>query len=602
MLAHQFLRSISLLLCPHFLLLASILFASPAVNAADAPDWIPFDHAQFDNNAALDEKGEVQLFWKVGDVYSTYGIASRSKGYLALGFSETGAMTGADIALGRRDENGHFVLQNRHAGGFSTPRLSKEQGNNIRLKQGNQTDEATWFVFEKKNSADCLEEQANVHTDSWQWFIYAFSSDNTFERHQPGHNGKQYVKLGTGKTTFRNEVLAVPNSKNVTFTQPEITIPKQETTYCYTLHKLPEGKKNFILAEAPGLISSPLVHHIVLYSCYDLPDKVKSMVGQEPNCDYKNFNNPCTSFVAGWAPGMSGRTLEPGYGKPFGADSFEYVMFETHYNNPDALEGEKGSAEFTFTYNDKQVDTEVGTMTLGDLQLSGLTLEPGKKVVSHSTVCSPECTKKWPAEGLTAIAVVHHMHFRGRNTRVQIIRDGMELPPLSTLHDYEYNYQYAKSLNEVQLLPGDRLITTCEFDTSKDTQPVKGGLASKNEMCFAWVEYYPANNILTCTQVNLGKGPNTTVGACFEAGNSTPDLSPPAFLTAPYQQLAAAGNSCDVSTSADSEIASGTGSAAAASTTESGGTATLNPLLSFYPAIFSTSLFVFMAVPEMWVF
>lgn len=55
------------------------------------------------------------------------------------------------------------------------------------------------------------------------------------------------------------------------------------------------------------------------------------------------------------------------------------------------------------------------------------------------------------------------------------------------LRDFEYGYQFSKTLDDIKLLPGDKLITTCEFDTSNDTQPVPGGLASSAEMCFAWV-------------------------------------------------------------------------------------------------------------------
>jgi hypothetical protein len=191
---------------------------------------------------------------------------------------------------------------------------------------------------------------------------------------------------------------------------------------------------------------------------------------------------------------MSGRTFEPGFGKPFGSELFEYAMLETHYNNPEGLEGVKDKAAYNFLYTDQKVENEVGTLTLGDLQVNGWFLEPGKEIVPHSTVCTPECTGRWPSEGITAVSVFHHMHFRGRNARVQIIRDGKELAPLSSLRDFEYGYQFSKSLEEVKLLPGDKFITTCEYNTMNDTEPVPGGQSSEDEMCFAWVDYYPAND------------------------------------------------------------------------------------------------------------
>ncbi|RYF31586.1 MAG: hypothetical protein EOO23_02095, partial [Comamonadaceae bacterium] len=84
------------------------------------------------------------------------------------------------------------------------------------------------------------------------------------------------------------------------------------------------------------------------------------------------------------------------------------------------MEGSKDAAAYTFVYTEEPVETEIGTLTLGDLQVEGWFLEPGKPLVGHSTVCTPECTDRWPEGGITAISVFHHMHYRGRNARVQI--------------------------------------------------------------------------------------------------------------------------------------------------------------------------------------
>lgn len=537
---------------PSILSIAGVWFFSVALTQSSPNlDWIPFDRGQFDGNVALDPRGDVQLLWQIGVNYSTFGVASRSSGYLALGFSQTGAMTGGDIALGYNDENGKFVFENRYATDFVTPQVSPDQEKNMRLKEGSQANGVTSFIFEKQNKADCLKTQADVAVDAWQWFIYAFSDDNTFVKHAPGHNGKQYVKLGTGKTVSTNNVQPIDDTKNLTIVQPEVTVPTAETTYCYTLHKMPAGK-GWLLGERPPQ-SSQLLHHLVFYACYDLDDKYLDMIGKEPNCNYKTFSNPCNGFVTEWAPGMSGRTFEPGYGKPFGTGHYEYVMLETHYNNPEHIEGQKDTTSYTFLWNDKPVHTEIGTLTLGDLQVEGWFLEPGKNLVKHSTVCTPECTDRWPSsDGITAVSVFHHMHYRGRNAEVQIIRDGKELAPLSTLRDFEYGYQFSKSLNSVKLLPGDKLITTCEFDTSNDTKPVPGGLSSEDEMCFAWVDYYPANNVLACTQINMGHSPqnqmNGTAALCLQSPNSF-DVYESKFLESGFQHLPATGRNCTATSS-----------------------------------------------------
>ena len=539
-----------MLLTRYATLFGSLIFSLPSAVAQTSEDlsWVSFDRQQFNGSAPLDDKGDVQLFWKTGDNYSTFGIASRSNGYLALGFSETGAMTGADMAVLYTDSDGKPVFENRHAGGFVTPQVSQDQEDNMRLKESHQENGVTSFVFEKRNTAACIEEQMNVLKDAWQWFIYAYSdSGNTFAQHAPGHMGKQYIKLGDGKTVSVNEVRPVADTKNLTITQPELTVPADQTTYCYTLHKMPAGKKNYIVGERPAQ-SSPLLHHLVLYACYNLADEYLEMLDKEPNCDWKTFANPCNGFITEWAPGMSGKTYEEGYGKPFGSDYYEYVMFETHYNNPEGLEGQNDTANYGLIYTEKPVDVEIGSLTLGDLQVEGWFLEPGKELVSHSTVCTPECTGNWPKEGITAISVFHHMHFRGRNARVQIIRDGKEIEPLSSLYDFEYGYQFSKNLNSVQLLPGDKLITTCEYNTMNDTEPVPGGLPSEDEMCFAWVDYYPANQVLACTQIDLGNKPenpmNGTAAMCMEQTSEQPDIYPSDFLTSTFQALPATGDQC----------------------------------------------------------
>ena len=501
-------------------------------------------------------------------------------------------MTGADMAVGYTDDNGDFKLENRHATGFVFPEVSEDQQNNIRLKEGHQQDGVTAFTFEKKNNADCLQNQVNVAKDSWQWFIYAFSDDNTFAQHGPGDNGKKYVKIGTGETVSVNEVRDLDNTKNFTLVQPELTIPTDETTYCYSLHKMPAGKKNYLLGERPTR-SSDLLHHLVVYACYGLSDTDTDMVGKKANCNWEEFSNPCNGFVTEWAPGMSGRTFESGYGKPFGEDHYEYVMLETHYNNPEGIEGEKDTASFTFLYTDEPVETEIGTLTLGDLQVSGWFLEPGQELVAHSTVCTPECTERWPSEGITAFSVFHHMHYRGRNARVQIIRDGKEITPLSSLRDFEYGYQFSKSLDQIKLLPGDKFITTCEYDTSKDTQPVPGGQPSKDEMCFAWVDYYPANSVLACTQYNLGNSTrnslNGTVGLCLESSSAQPDLYDSSFLSAAFQNLTESGNMCNASNSTGGE-SSGNGNNDASNNGDNDSAASSNFFLSSKSPITMLSL------------
>jgi hypothetical protein len=78
---------------------------------------------------------------------------------------------------------------------------------------------------------------------------------------------------------------------------------------------------------------------------------------------------------------------------------------------------------------------------------------------------------------------------RANGTKVSMLRsthaDGRALP----------NALYASPLT---LLPGDRLVTTCIYNTSGDTRDLVWGTARSNEMCLGTLYYYPAKSAGGC--------------------------------------------------------------------------------------------------------
>ncbi len=122
-----------------------------------------------------------------------------------------------------------------------------------------------------------------------------------------------------------------------------------------------------------------------------------------------------------------------------------------------------------------------------------------------------------------------HMHTHGSAMRTRIIRNGKELPPISQRH-YDSNYQamvLADGRETIQ--PGDTLITECTWNTKGKKEAVRGGLATSEEMCFNFLNVYPASNVYLClttsdaTNVALcptvsGMGLSLGVG---QQGNST---------------------------------------------------------------------------------
>uniref|UniRef100_A0A8H7NQZ7 Copper type II ascorbate-dependent monooxygenase C-terminal domain-containing protein n=1 Tax=Bionectria ochroleuca TaxID=29856 RepID=A0A8H7NQZ7_BIOOC len=97
------------------------------------------------------------------------------------------------------------------------------------------------------------------------------------------------------------------------------------------------------------------------------------------------------------------------------------------------------------------------------------------------------------------------------------------------------------------------LITTCEFETTGDTEPVKGGLSSQQEMCFSWVDYYPANSIMMCSQFDLGNstrdGLTGVVGFCSDSSKPEAERFASTSITSPFEALPETGKTCNASNS-----------------------------------------------------
>lgn len=84
--------------------------------------------------------------------------------------------------------------------------------------------------------------------------------------------------------------------------------------------------------------------------------------------------------------------------------------------------------------------------------------------------------------------------------------------------------------------PGDSLVTECSWDTSQTNRSVRGGLATSEEMCFNFLNVYPATNLVLClttsdaTQLALcptgnssgvGIGPMSGAGSTMNGNAST---------------------------------------------------------------------------------
>jgi hypothetical protein len=83
------------------------------------------------------------------------------------------------------------------------------------------------------------------------------------------------------------------------------------------------------------------------------------------------------------------------------------------------------------------------------------------------------------------IGVMPHMHERGVRKQMRIGPDGGPLACAANVDRWDFNWQkfYFYEGAPIRFDSNSRMEVTCEYDTSKDTQPVLPGWGTRNEMC-----------------------------------------------------------------------------------------------------------------------
>ena len=250
-------------------------------------------------------------------------------------------------------------------------------------------------------------------------------------------------------------------------------------------------------------------HHMLFYGCSE-------PVANHSDPLEERGEGVCNEILA----------VSPGFGLAVG-DGSEIHSFrvEVHYDGltpmtEDTLDPGAGYV-ITLAPNDGRVE-EMGIMSTGTFGLAIPALKDRTHSENHFW---GECVipNDIPSEGVTVLYNFFHMHLKGRGMYVSHIRNGVELEPLGRQNYYDWWYQGTSGEpNEIgrKLLPGDRLITHCYYDTrNSESWHDRGGTpvsttddyfpfgeGTDEEMCFNFIAYYPRHPSLTSCFSTFGVG------------------------------------------------------------------------------------------------
>ncbi|XP_039286537.1 MOXD1 homolog 1-like [Nilaparvata lugens] len=453
-----------------------------------------------------------QLSWSPRDEDIVFKLETESKGMVCLGFSTSDQVVGADVLVAWVDDvTGKVHVKDCHATQTS---LEVDLLQNFELINGYKNETHAVIIF-KRIWDTCDKNDVILGPDTIRllWTVHDKEEHNLLQTSTTlKWHGKKW-NLMRSVHLISPPAIRKPKENNVKhwdITLDNFAVPDNMDTYywCKIFKVPPLGKKHHMIGYEPILSagSGSLVHHMLLYECVGAHLEMYTR-HEGSTCYVRNMPtdwDSCLSPVVAWAIGSKGEFYHDLVGLPLAEDNRStYFMLEIHYDNPTFSKVHDSSGlRLYYTENLREYD--------GGILISGVTVSPlhiiPPRQPQYKTAgyCDGSCTKLMlPARGIKVVSVLLHSHLAGRKIILRHIRDGVELPAIAKDENYDFNYQQSRVIEEgIRVLPGDELITECVYETTNRTQPTHGGYSTKQEMCLAFIVYYPRTPLASCLSMS----------------------------------------------------------------------------------------------------
>ncbi|XP_028253404.1 DBH-like monooxygenase protein 2 homolog [Parambassis ranga] len=439
----------------------------------------------------LDQDHLVCLKWGFDDQYGTitFQLTVNTTGWVGFGLSPNGGMKGADIVIGGLGPSGEY-FKDLHATGYSMPVEDEEQS--YTLLSVHENEEQTIMTFERSIQA-CDKNDFHI-TDHPINVIYAYGTIDEISYHGQRRGVKQLNLLNYMPRTHPN------NPRYLSATVESVMVPATKTYYHCKLMAFPQLNTAHHIYQIVPVIDNPdIVHHMLLYSC---PVYVTEL--HEGQCYMGDPGDACFGVVASWGVGGQAFEFPENVGFRIGGEERDTLYrLEIHYSNPQEKTGIKDSSGLRLYYTTDLREHDVGILFTGVLAMEGMqyNIPPNTSQFHTYGVCSTAHFSQLvnPVPDLQVFAVLLHTHLAGRKVRVGHFRDGQQIDFLGLDENYDFEMQHIASLGHIKTIKqGDEIAVECTYNTTNRTEATKLGLATTDEMCLAFLFYYPAINITTC--------------------------------------------------------------------------------------------------------
>ena len=469
------------------------------------------------------------LHWNIVDDMIYLAVAvTQATGWAAFGLAESGSMRGADIVMYTAETDtltDAYVLDE-----LVQPSLDTCQSWTLI----NSVVDEGFIIFEAKRLLNTSDAQDRAIIDDTEFIIpstrviAAWGNDTTPSYHFRNVARGAVRFFGTPEMaddeSFFFQTVSTEAEGNVTLSADNYIIPSDVVTtyarFCFSSNDLmnssvPMDQDLHVIGFEPFVQpgNTKYVHHYIVYAS-EMPFNYTNASCAE---EY-----PALEIAYVWAPGDFPLALPTNVGGPLGARGYQSYALEIHYNNADMTPNVSDNSGVRVYYTSQKRQYDLGVFQTGDpfvaLQETFVN-ENGGDFAQHTFVCEADCLTNHLPEPVTVIRESLHMHKTGATASNEHIRNGQVLRSSRVnFWDFEQQGDLAVVQAPFQLNPGDSFRTVCNYNSPND---VIWGLASEEEMCIAFLYYYPRTVSDMGIAISCGLGFNDFLPGCEVTYNVT---------------------------------------------------------------------------------
>jgi len=479
-------------------------------------------------------------------------VYTNVKGWVGVGFSETGHMLGSDFfVVNRRSDSTEAFEVTDYAMYWTAwpllnattqlpvepapvPHRDYVQDWSIACAAVNAEGRIAVTVVRALDTGDVHEDRAVVNGS--MHVIFAWAADLVSREllyHSPAHRGNTQINfLGEPAPKYKVPADADGHFDAVLSGFVSTMLPTQYVCQSFDLG----APTRHLVAFEPvvrGVPGASLVHHMNVYLCgnaADQPPLTTNRPGADATaCGFADvlhrggspmFASACRVLAFAWAVGGDELAMPNVAGVAVGGGSpSRYLVLEVHVSNPAGLASQPVRTGVRLRTASRLRLFNATTLLIGDVTLRGFARDPtadfGSRAYGASSVrlplrqseawfeanCPSTCTRTLRGPLFVAASYLH-MHYTGRSIFTTRTR-GRDTVVTTATAFWNAGFQGRRTL-DYTIMPGDSLSTHCAYDTSKlGDAPPRWGTDSSDEMCVEFLTVFPAENIVNLARCGV---------------------------------------------------------------------------------------------------